>query len=530
MANAQHVAKLRQGVQAWNAWRAENPGTAPDLSDLNPPADARQCGPAQGEPIDLRGVNLSRAVLTGANLAHARLQNADLGGADLEGANLAEADLAGARLVGANLCDARLGGVRNLTQAALNRTKGSRATELPDGLAQPPAWLGGEEPAPPATAADTAEHRPPLERGDPYSVLGVGPKATAREIRSAYLRLVKQLHPDGRTSGAVSDDAGERLKLINDAYRELKTFDRQAAARKAERRRRARRVSAMFVAGMMTAAAPAIVAAVGLYYMGWFETPEPRLVSAVAPAPTGDLPRPQVVITPERDNGPAEAWREAERLGTREVWERFIGAHPDGEFAVEARAAIAAIERAETRRRAEAAAWTLADGSGDRSALERFLAGYPESEHAPQARERIAAMARAEALGREEAAAWAVAERSGERAQIERFISAYPDGVHAARARQVMAEVERAEAARRTELATWAQAERTGGKTALHQYLNDFPNGNFAAEARERVAMIEAEENDKDDTAWLKARQTNNKASYAEYLATYPDGRRAADA
>jgi hypothetical protein len=31
MANKEHLAILRQGVAAWNAWRAANPNVRPDL-------------------------------------------------------------------------------------------------------------------------------------------------------------------------------------------------------------------------------------------------------------------------------------------------------------------------------------------------------------------------------------------------------------------------------------------------------------------------------------------------------------------
>ena len=31
MANDEHVAMLKQGVDAWNAWRRENPHIRPDL-------------------------------------------------------------------------------------------------------------------------------------------------------------------------------------------------------------------------------------------------------------------------------------------------------------------------------------------------------------------------------------------------------------------------------------------------------------------------------------------------------------------
>ena len=38
MANDEHVAQLRKGVAAWNAWREENPDIRPNLSR------ARRCG------------------------------------------------------------------------------------------------------------------------------------------------------------------------------------------------------------------------------------------------------------------------------------------------------------------------------------------------------------------------------------------------------------------------------------------------------------------------------------------------------
>ena len=52
MANDKHVAMLRKGVAAWNAWRDENLDFRPNLSDAALPAD-------------LAGAHLSEAELTG---------------------------------------------------------------------------------------------------------------------------------------------------------------------------------------------------------------------------------------------------------------------------------------------------------------------------------------------------------------------------------------------------------------------------------------------------------------------------------
>ena len=81
MANPEHLAKLKEGVMAWNAWRAENEEVRVDLSGA-----------------DLTEANLTGADLTGADLTEANLTGADLRGANLTGARLKEAILSGANL------------------------------------------------------------------------------------------------------------------------------------------------------------------------------------------------------------------------------------------------------------------------------------------------------------------------------------------------------------------------------------------------------------------------------------------------
>jgi uncharacterized protein YjbI with pentapeptide repeats len=117
MANKEHLAKLKEGVKAWNEWRNKNPEIIPDFkeSDLT--------------GFDLRGFDLSRAnfgandplsqmiigitwdkgsQLYGANLSGANLIQANLGGVDLQEADLIGADLSNANLRDANLIDADL--------------------------------------------------------------------------------------------------------------------------------------------------------------------------------------------------------------------------------------------------------------------------------------------------------------------------------------------------------------------------------------------------------------------------------------
>lgn len=56
---------------------------------------------------------------------------------------------------------------------------------------------------------------------DPRSVLGVGPNATAAELRRARRRLAKALHPDLHDA-ATKADAEHQMALVNQAYDELR--------------------------------------------------------------------------------------------------------------------------------------------------------------------------------------------------------------------------------------------------------------------------------------------------------------------
>ncbi len=105
MADEEHLKKLREGAEAWNAWRKENP-------DVHR-ADLRSA--------DLSDANLSDANLDGADLSGAYLIRADLFNATLLGSNLSDAFLIGANLGSANLSDADLRSA-NLGVAFLSKT------------------------------------------------------------------------------------------------------------------------------------------------------------------------------------------------------------------------------------------------------------------------------------------------------------------------------------------------------------------------------------------------------------------------
>jgi hypothetical protein len=101
MANEEHVARLKAGVEAWNAWRLADVEVLPDLEE----ADLTN---ANLMHANLNGADLSDADLTNANLMHANLNGADLTNADLTNAHLTDARLIRANLLHTNLNGANL--------------------------------------------------------------------------------------------------------------------------------------------------------------------------------------------------------------------------------------------------------------------------------------------------------------------------------------------------------------------------------------------------------------------------------------
>lgn len=118
MANETQLRILRQGTDAWNQWRRENPGIHPDISN------------ALLSRADLSRADLSYTNLNGADLREANLRWATVRKAELNNANLTRAILHDAHIESANVIDANLSGAglissrinsSNLTQALFTK-------------------------------------------------------------------------------------------------------------------------------------------------------------------------------------------------------------------------------------------------------------------------------------------------------------------------------------------------------------------------------------------------------------------------
>src|SRR5262245_12068728 len=562
MPSSEHVRKLKEGARDWNAWRRANPRIEPQLRELNLPVGHQQFGAAQGGPIDLSQADLCRAGfehatliaadLTGAylvkaNLAHARLKGANLSGANLSHARLDHADLSEVELSAATLTGANLKDARNLTQAQIDTAYGDEKTLLPEDLAMPARWRKDKSTRSRELAPQLA-FEPVAGKLDAYALLGVSPQASLKEIRAAYVQLVKALHPDGR---ALDPRAAERLKAINKAYQELKVRARQPAGEPV-RARAAVRPRAFFAIGFLSSSLTLLAVLGGLNYVGMFGGSEgpPRLEQDSPPqgpagndgwgrsaqsAPANDWQR---APTPEREGADPTAraaaddaaWREAQRDGTSASLHRYLGRYATGRHAGEAMAALPPVVNAEIALSQPIAAPNRMAPA--RATLRHYLELYPDGRLAPEVERKLSAIAAAEAASLADAAAWAEAERVGTAEALNRYISAHPNGEKAAHARQAVAVLAAFQARRAADQADWAEARADGGKASLRRYLGAHPDGDHAAEARLGLVAIEARERvaEADRAQWVSAQATGSKAALEDYLAAYPQGQHAVEA
>jgi uncharacterized protein YjbI with pentapeptide repeats len=115
MANEEHVKILRQGVDAWNQWRKENPDITPNLS-------RKHAWKRNYEGANFAGAELTETNFSNANLRGANFNQAILGGANFHEADLNSASLVEAQLYSANLWKTKLNGA-DLTSANLQETE-----------------------------------------------------------------------------------------------------------------------------------------------------------------------------------------------------------------------------------------------------------------------------------------------------------------------------------------------------------------------------------------------------------------------
>ena len=219
----EHISLLDGTIEAWNAWRIENPHIRPILFGAN--LNGRDlCGGINFSYTDLCEAQLEGAQLAGANFHQANLAHANLEGANLEGANFCRADLYETDFSQAMLKGANLQGVQ------MARTDFSGATLIDCHLYGMSAW---------DLILDGTTQRDLLIRYMLFSHEGKNPEwvedhVTVDDLKTAqfiYLLLCnKNIRNvvDGATSKTVlilGRFTQEKLALLNKIREELRRQD-----------------------------------------------------------------------------------------------------------------------------------------------------------------------------------------------------------------------------------------------------------------------------------------------------------------
>ena len=538
MGDINHLAKFREGAKAWNAWRAEYPGITPDLRDLVPNLGEKQLGPAHGGPINLSDALLNGANLHSATLIEARLDNADLrqanlamallAGADLSFANISgavfdHADLGNASLQGAILDGARLDQARNLTQAQVDAALGDAQTVLPADLQLPVAWRASEH----FITEDLTLESDDFLDAMPHEVLGLGLKTSPEEVRAAYLTLAKKYHPDRNPGDLIAE---RRFKKISEAYHILTAPERP-------RRRSASPWAAAAAMFVLAFAAPSLA----VYWLAMSPSKvEPREEASraerfekspdrlAAPPPltvalnqaeiTGALPEspPVAAASVDTESGPpspeaqeATMVQEPEGQRIKTVGEVQFSTGPSSEERLTAGSLTPGGDAPVGSHRALIA--NAVQGGG---VMDRIVS--PAQDAPSPAPERMAALQSAAPTQTEKAPTpwddeWAGLQGSNELLALHGFIARYQDKPAADEARGRF----------RTVVAALENVEEL--KTFVRETAEDSPER--ALVKRQLALLVERETAEGDQKAWNETREKDSIAALRAYLLSFPSGR-----
>ena len=301
-------------------------------------------------------------------------------------------------------------------------------------------------------------------------------------------------------------------------------------------------------------------------------------VTGFAPPSLVLIPEPTEQPEPEGprviDTAPEEAaWEAAQEADSLDAYQGFLRDWPNGVFADEAEARVAAIldEPFRTERLAEEA---LALGRSARRGIQQDLTtlgfntrgidgifgpgtrgavtnwqqenGFPQSGYlnreqidrldAQAARREAELQAQAEREAAEAArldrAYWEETGARGDESGYRTYLERYPEGLFATLARSRLGEIEaeRQAAAEAADRAFWEQSGARGDAAGYRAYLDRYPEGLFAQIARTALGESANDGNAADRAAWDRAVETNSVDGYRRYLSDWPDGQFRAEA
>ena len=244
-------------------------------------------------------------------------------------------------------------------------------------------------------------------------------------------------------------------------------------------------------------------------------------------------------------------WEAMAGLDNIFAYRAYLNRYPNGFYAAEARARIAALQPPEphlTPEEVEAALaltrnqkrdiqrdlevlsyYTLTIdglfGPGSRGAIRGWqqanglqVTGYLDAAQIQRLSDQ--GDVRRAQIQAEDRAYWQQTGSGNTEAGMRAYLERYPHGEFAEIARERIAQIEAARA-QQADIDYWNQTGRGVDAAGLRAYLGRYPNGQFANLARQRLADIEAAE---DRAYWQQTGASGTAAGLRAYLGRYPDG------
>ena len=248
-----------------------------------------------------------------------------------------------------------------------------------------------------------------------------------------------------------------------------------------------------------------------------------RNENAVVPKPT-PLPTPTPVSVAKSFDAEGIYWSEISRRDTRSGYELYLAEYPTGKYAAEAKNRIDKFKQDELLhlKELERTKWREAQSLDSKNAYNAYITAYPNGEFVADARSNIKAIET-----NEERAKWLEDQKLNTKDSYQSYLSAYPNGEFAANARTGINALETKE-----DQAKWDEVQILNRKTAFKSYLSAYPNGKYETTAKQRIKefddaeALKQKEQEKavEKGKWDDAERLKTVAGYKDYLAAYPKG------